>query len=82
MKDITVTLRDLNPDLQAAIKRDEVPEVPVDAARHQDDYGDHDVVFDYEDQRWRFSGKTKELIAYIVYGGKPRRPIAMWGGNY
>ena len=75
-----VTLADLNPNLDVTIKRKDVPEVPAAARRREDDYGHRDVVFDFEDQRWRF--RNGELIGYLVYGGKPRRVIALWGGNY
>lgn len=77
MKDIQIKLADLSSDL---LEIKTVPPIPAQAEYSQDDYGHRDGVYDYENQRWRV--RNGQVIGYIVYGGKQRRPIAMWGGNY
>jgi hypothetical protein len=78
--ELAVKLSDLVGETDWNIARNDVPEVPAQAKRFEYPDGHRDVVYDYEDQRWRF--RAGKLIGYLVYGGKPRRPIALWGGNY
>jgi hypothetical protein len=79
-EEVILTLSDLVGATDWNIARKDVPEVPAQAQRYEDTDGHRDVVYRHADQRWRF--RNGELIGYLVYGGNPRRPVALWGGNY